>query len=524
MKLGNIVITTSSEQKKSEKSLSKQFGQKVAKTLNQKDKQLNELKDYVVTELTKIHEERGEKVTTDLNKSTSNASMPYAFLYTYSGADSNKKDEKLPSKSRDLKTFRFWASELPNAPQALNYITESLFARGYSLTPRNPNEEDETIKNRTLSFIAKANPNGTSLIDIFKSAVRNSKAGGDGYIEKTRTKDDKRLGAVYFVDPANVIVLKDDAAAKKGVLKVKGYAKVENAQDEKTQIDADKIDASAKLKVEEIIHLKNRDNGDAYGHSDLEDNQETTKLIINVLNMNSKRFTNEITHSLWIDLGEEATVTDANVFLAQYKANYLGKNNFGKPLVTYGAIKVVRWESQEKDFDYLKFLTEFAKAHAPSLFGVALSEIDNSGATYNNAEQGHLTTILNTIYPLQEKIENLMNFVILPELEGIYNTEETEKPVLSKYVFSITRENVLSKYKDIQALALALLSAGISPNEFRAAVDSKSFPKINEPWADQFWVKVGNALVNLSEESFAGTDGETTKKFENGDEMFKIMS
>ena len=459
-----------------------------------KYKRNQELVNYINKEVEKIHKEyRSDKVGR-LNKSlVSEWSLPYATIY--------KKSPQLKKKLVDLETLRFWASELPLAPQAINYIVDSCFSREGELRLFDGQKEDLKLKQRIERFMKKANVNETSMIEVLKATMRNSIMTGDGFIEKVLNKKEDHLAEIYTVDPANMVVLIDQDEFKRGVIKKTGYAKVER----KKNVKEEEIEEEDKLGLDEVVHLKYSDKGDAYGHAAFEYNQEMTKFIINVLNQNQKKFTNEIRHSLHVKLGKGSTLIDANVFLSQYRANYLGKNNWGKPLITFGKIEVERWDLENKEFDYQKFMKEIGMNHAPSLLNVSPSELLNNDAKYSNSAQGHVTTILNTIYPWQTKIEEIINSEILRPLQGVLD-DDSESIVPYRYV--LKRENLFTMYEVLNAITNFMMAGGMSHNEARNVVDPANLPRIEDEWADEHYMRLGSEAMVLSEEYFMGRDDE----------------
>lgn len=482
---------------------------KITITTEDQSAELNALREHVAQELEKIHTAKDGAESVEVSKNlVPTFDLPYTSFYRFS-ADSKRKEEV------DLKVLRFWANELPNAPQAIEYIINSMFAHGHKFVKREGAEDKPELLSRIKMFFEEqANENGTSAIEIIKTAIRNTCQVGDGFIEKVYEEKGTILSELYSVDPVNMVVLKDDEEAKKGLFVLTGYAKVSNDFKE-----GEDIEDESKLEKKEVVHIKYADEGDAYGHSPFEKNQEMTKFIINVLNLNQKKFTNEIRHSLHVHLGKDATWADANIFLNQYKTNYLGKFNYGKPLITVGDMKVEKWDLPDKDFDYQSFMEKIGMHHAASLLNVSPSEIVNNDSKYSNASQGHRSTILNCIYPWQAKVEGIVNNHIMRALEGIEDSKESELT----YRFSLGRENLLTMYENLAGINGAVVSGYMTPNQAKRIVDPVNMPEVNDDWANQHYMRVGNEVRVLDEEFFGGTDEETAKSFEDDGEKLSTM-
>lgn len=482
MKFANIIIETEKTRTEAEK------------------RKLEEIQLSLNQEIEKIHQEiSGEKdeIIATLNKSI-NMSNLYAQLTN--GVYSQK-----PSKKHitDINTLKFWASELPYAPQAIEYIIRSMFALGYDFELRSGKKANPELLQRIIKFFLRANQNDQSFIDILKTFQRDRLIVGDGFLELVPTIDGSYLAEVYSMRPENVIVLRDKKEWDEGKLVITGYAKVDINDIEKFSFE--EIPEENKLPKEEVVHGKYIDEGDAYGHTVLEKGQEISKFILNVINMNQKKFTNEIRHSLWIRLEKTATQADVNAFLAQYRANYLGKNNFGKPLITFGGIEVTRWDIDERNFDYESFMEKTGKHHACSLYGVSFSELDNTDAKYTNSSQGYISTQVNTIIPLQSDIENIVNINIMPLLEGLEKGED------STYEFRLRKINIdqILMYKHLQNITYARDSGIMNTDEARAVLDPARLKAIDKPWAKKYFVRTRDNVVDLENVATSGDPGVT---------------
>lgn len=518
MKIGNVVITTQKAQQDEISNAVSSAVSPLSEDINKTNEQLANLANYIADGVQKANEEAGEHDATvgiyGLNKNTSLFGLPFAQLY------SSRIKRK---RGTDMQILRFWSDELPLAPQAIEYVVKSVWARGYSITPAKEGAKDkQDLKNRIDVFFRRANGNNQTLRSILEGFMRHEMRVGNGYIEKIYNKAQTNLAEVRGIKPWNVVVLVNEEDEKNGILNVTGYAKVTNIN----HVDFKKIPDSAKIKKWKMIHGKYIDEGDAYGISPFSKNQEITKFIINVLNMNQKKFTNEIRHSIHIHLGRKATQTDADIFIAQYRAKYLGQNNYGVPLITFGDIEVNILDMEDKEFDFKEFLKEVGMNHAPTLLNISPSEIINNDAKYSNASQGHITTVLNTIYDWQDRIENIINYEIIPELEGIVPDKDGNYPEgkLPYYKFVLERENLFTMYQHLAGIVSAKNSAIISPNEAREILDSKSLAPIepedgmDDSWADDHWQLVGKEVINMDEESFMGTDDSEDTGAEDDEE------
>lgn len=512
MKIGPLEITTTAEAKRADAATQ----QRIKKIEDKMAKEVKAIHDEVIQRA----QEADAKQT--VKRSYSITDLPYANIY---------KDKKLNGEEESYTSpydlLRFWSKELPQSPQTIKFIQNSVFARKFTLQLNTGKKDNEKLYNKILAFIRKPNQNNTNLIAMLKTFLKDGIVLGNGYMEVTSKSGSKsgELAELNLVRPQNMIVLVDEEKAKSGVLAITGYAKVKDAHTKDIKIsdeDKKKI-AENKIDPANIIHYKHNDEGLAYGISDFENNQEITKMIMNVLNRNQKKFTNDIRHSIHVQLGPDANEIDANLFLAQYRANYLGKQNFGKPLITYGDIKVEFHDLEDAEFDYAGFYNDIAVNHSPSLMGVSPSEIINNDAKYANAEQGHITTILNTIYNYQDVIETIVNDRIIRALEGLKLDTEEE----ATYRFVLGRENVFTMYSQINGLNRALLSGGITPNEYRNILDPQNLPEIEDDWANQFYVLTGQEVRVINEEFFAGGDGDDEdgeqKSITDGDSTLLVL-
>ena len=507
MKIGPILITTESERNKETANLGK----------------------YVAEEMDKIQQKwiKENKISqkdAELNKSLSYVGYS-SFLDLFSG-------KKTVKDKTDIETLTFWASELPQCPQTIAYIINTCFARDWTIDKKGGEKEtaeDKQKRNRIQNFFKKCNANKQTFEDLIKAVFRDSATTGDGYIEKIMNrgvgtkKELKYLTEAYRINPKNMLIMEDEKESKRGVTRLTGYAKLENSQvGKRKKINIKDLPNDSKLKIWEVAHLKYDDMGDLYGHTPLEYNQQLTKFILNVLNLNQKKFTNEIRHSLHVDLGKGANQADADMFLSQYNAKYLGKHNFGKPLVTFGDIEVKTWDLPTKEFDFQTFMEKFGMQHAPGLFNVSPSELNNTDAKYANAEQGHITTILNTIYPWQEKIEKYINIEFIPYLEGLTKEQfDTPEEVETVFKFSLGRELLFTMYENLKDIVSAVRSAVMSPEEARKIVDIKNLPVIEGAvgdWSREYYAVLGSEIYIPSKEYFGGTDNEDEKVLGTDDE------
>lgn len=484
MKIGNIIITT-------EDTLSKQQSQ---------------VADYLQNEIEKINKAEkadGNVSNLKLNKNLSSYGLPYTSFYTTDRAG-------LKRRNADMDILRFWSDELPLAPQSIEFIIKTTWNRGGKLVLNEGKTENKVIKDRINSMMKRANGNKQSLKSVIQTMQRHSLRVGNGYIEKIYNRGKDRLAELRTIMPWNVIVLVDEDLQDEGILKVLSYAKVADIK----KVDVKKIPNKAKIPTYKMIHHKYIDEGGAYGLSAFEKNQELTKLIINILNLNSKKFGNEVRHSLHIKLAKKATQVDADIFLAQYRAQYIGTNNFGKPLMTFGDIEVERWPLEDEGFEYNEFMEKTGKNHAPTLVNIAPSEIENTEAKYSNASQGHVSTVLNTIYDWQTIVEDIINDEIIPDIEGQLpdsKTGEYPENYTPTYKFVLERENLFTMYDHAMGITALTTNAVISPNEARQILDPKNLPEVEEDWAKQYYMKLGNEVRVVDEEFFAGTDDEEKK-------------
>lgn len=485
MRIGNIVISTK-------------------KDLNEaKTRELNAIKEKLVSGIQEINKEKGveakvETTNLPLHKSLSYLGVPYANYIT------SRTNENVVRRA-DLDLLRFWSSELPYAPQAIEYIIKSTWARGWSIELNEGKKPNTTLFEKIEAFFRSANRNRKSLKTVLQSFQRHALKYGNGYAEKIYNKGHNELKEVMLMSPFNTVVIVNKDLQEQGILEVNGYAKVDNV----SISDIDQIPKDSILPVWKVIHHQYIDNGEAYGHSGFEYNQQTTMLTLNVLNRNVKKFNNDISHSLHIDMGIGATMADADLFLHRYRTQYLGTNNDGKPLVTFGDIKVTRWTSPDENFRYESYMNQTGKNHAPSLINVAPSEIVNNDAKYSNASQGHITTVLNNIYDWQEAIEDIVNYQIIGELEGIIPDNKTgetssEKPT---YKFVLQRENIFTLYETVDKLGTAVIRGIMSINDARKVLDPRQLKRIEEPWADMHFIVAGQAITVLNEDM---TTGSTT--------------
>lgn len=494
------------------------IGNIIIQTEGESNKQQEELKTYLATEIDKINKQTEAVTSIDaLNRNTSSFINPMGIPFS-DWAQNKKKDIY---KTADLDTLKFWSDELPQSPQTIEYIVKSIFARGYKITLREGKIENKELLGRIKSFFREANDNETPFIEVLKTSLRNSLQVGNGYMEKLPAKGNpKVLAGVVNIKPWNIKVITDEAKEEQGILKILGYLKVASLQD---KVDLTTKEAKAnKLDVSEVIHIKYIDEGDKYGRSAFEKNQELTKIIINVMNRNSKKFTNDIRHSLLITLGKKATQIDADIFLAQYRANYLGKNNYGKPLIVFGDIKVERWDLEDKDFDYENFMIKLGMNHAPSLLNVAPSEVLNNDAKYSNASQGHITTVLNTIYDWQTRTEQIVNDQILRDIEGL--GDEDSDFTDSTYEFDLERENLFTMYANLSSINESVMSGIMSPDEAREIIDDKNLPYIDEDWAKQYYVKLGRTISVINKEFFQGNDTAELSYNDGKDKLVSLQS
>lgn len=514
MKIANLVITSKDELDKSTQAQVAQATKKVQLETKEWQDKFNHLQKYLTDELNKFHKQQNDKETSvaAINKNLSWFGMPYTqFL---SGLIQRKQGEVT-----DLDTLKFWADELPNSPQTIEFIVSSVFSRGGQLHLREGAAEKKELKALIESKFREMNQNKTTVTELLKTAIRHAHQVGDAFIEMVPNKRRDKYVEFETVKPWQVKVIEDPKMKEQGITRVIGYAKVKHR--DKTNIEDKNIPKENIVPVDRMIHIKYADEGDAYGHAPLEKNQEMTRLIINIMNMNQKKFTNEIRHSLVVKLGKKATQIDADAFLAQYKANYLGKNNFGKPLVVFGDIEVEKWELEDKDFDYMNFMQKIGKNHAPSLYNVSPSEISNDDAKYSNASQGHISTVLNKIYDWQTRVEDIINNEIIRGLEGLIGDTNVLKP--STYYYKLDRENVLSSYDLLQAVSIAVMSGYITPNQARQIIDSRNLGTIDEDWANQYYVKLGNNMAVISQEFFPGTDdAEKSVIGQGGDQLLAL--
>ena len=527
MKIGNVLITTASKQAQKDAHVDQQLG-----AVNEK---LASIAEHIRFGVEQVHKEAGEPdvniVNTtkpsNLNKSLSFGTLTGLNFYSTKDINKNWQDRKI-----DMQTLRFWSSELPQAPQTIEYIVKSTWARGGEFVLNEGKTHNDALLQSHKQFFARANSNKQSLKALLQTMQRHSMRVGNGYIEKIYNRAKNKLVELRIMKPWNTVVLVDEQLESQGILQVLGYAKVSSTD---MTIDASKINNESKLKPWKVIHDKYIDEGDAYGYAAFERNTELTKLIISILNLNQKRFTNEIRHSLIVKLGSQATQTDADIFIAQYRARYLGPNNVGLPLITFGDIEVEVMTHDETEFDFEAFMKDIGRNHAPTLLNVSPSEILNSDAKYSNSAQGHVSTVLNTIYDWQEKIEAIINYEIMPELEGIMPDKNGEYPVgmTTTYRYQLKRENLFTMYEHLAPLSTAVRSAILSPNDARTVLDSGNLPKVKDEngqpadWADAYYM-VAKDINVISEEFFAGTDdtGDVENKIDSldGEQFGQLQS
>lgn len=397
-----------------------------------------------------------------------------------------------------------YASFLPNAPQSIEYITDACFAQGYKFVLNPGKTENKVLLEELETWAERVNDNNESLVDVLQQMIRWSAMVGDGYIEKVPNLLGNKVVALYAIPANQMVIYSDQELAKRGLFKLTGYAKILQTATPPT---------SPTLKPDEVLHLKYVDRGDAYGHTPLEDNAITSETIIKILVYNYKKFANEIRHSFHIHFNN-GNEQEAQRWYQMYKNQYLGETRSGMPLMTWGEdLVATQLTPDHANFDYLDFMDRMGRQHAPSLFNLAISEIDNSGTTYNNADQGHRTTMLNTIFPLQTKLEQLVNSQILPEWEG------EEEPT---YEFVIEREYLSASYDKGNVLLPATQAGLVTTNEFRAIIDPKNLPPIEEDWADEF-IKQQAPAQNMGDTTTANQNTVSTKEFENMTDVFQKL-
>ena len=482
-----------------------------------KDKESEDVAKYIKDQLSKSEEINKVETLSSIDRLNHTLSWGYYPLLTQYMKGTNQ--YPIDQLQNDYDTLVFWSKELPNAPQGIQYIKDSIFALGYTLVYQKKGDPDEramALKSQIEHFIRKADENGTSLVELSKTIVEDTCRVADGYFEKIFNRAKSNLVYIDRIAPLNMLVLVDENLAKKGILRVIGYAKVDDIRkyqmnkDNVKALRADSIPDGSKLNTKEVLHLKYNDKGDAYGHSAWEGNQETTKLVINVLNERNKVFTNEIRSAFIVELPPRTTKVDADMFLAHLKTQYLGKNNWGKPLVLYNGIKAVPVQGGGIEFNYEEFMTNTGKRHAPTLLGIDPSEIDNKDAQYTNASWAHIKTVLNTVNPWKAKMERVWD-ELFRDVEGLTDNEykpgddiEVETPQTWRVHFK--REDISTMYMHLMALNGAATSGYMSPNEARRILDPNELPEIQEDWANKHYMKLGKELVNMDDEMFSGTD------------------
>lgn len=410
---------------------------------------------------------------------------------------------KTISKNTTLTQLISLANELPNAPQSIDYIKRTVFARGYELI-RKDNKKEDKGKEELLKFFDNVNDNNEDIVDVMQNMIVSMLQTGDGFIEKVfDSQNTPKLKQLYNVSAYNMAIQVNKDKEETGIIEILNYVKVKYG----AILDENNIKGN-ELSKEEVIHAKymgadgvgrlgrnNANSGEgAYGISPFEKNITTSYFIMNILDVNNKKFKNEIKHNLWINI-KNGNQEDVTAFTHSYSANYLNENNRGKPLITTG-VEVTELTDITAKTEYFEFMRTKGETHAPSLLGVAYSEISNEHAKYNNASQGHVSTILNTINPLQDKIEKIVNNEIIPLL-GLSDN----------YIFKINRENISANYESIDGITRAVQSAIIRPNEARQLINAKSLSAVDEEWANSFFVKLGNE-VKVFPHDFFGGDSE----------------
>lgn len=390
----------------------------------------------------------------------------------------------------------WWTSNLPYSPQAVTYIVNTLF-KGWQLVLTEGSNDNESIKTLFTEFVKKANKSNLSLLDVLRIMVYDSltKGVGDGYIEKVVAPATGKLAEVYNIDPNSVKVYSDKNYLDRGIFVLQGYSKVDNL------ISAPETPT---MTPDQMVHFQYIQTGQAYGKHPLEHNAEISRLIMSVITRNRAKFKNEVRHSFHIHFdtkgkSPETIQEEFDKFVMMYQTIYMGESNYGKPLFTFGDVSAEPIVDPTDNFDYQEFIESTGKNHAPSLFNVSLSELDNSNSKYTNSKQGYISTMENTIFPLQDRIEDIVNTQLFPQLEGRTDGQSTYKLVLS-------RANVSTNYESLQSVIQATNSGIISTNEARSIVDNETLIDIDQDWANEYIKTLGDQVFSLDNEFYTGND------------------
>lgn len=446
-------------------------------TVNEKIKKLIE------EEISKIHKESEAE-----SKSFSN--LPYVEVFDGFG-NNIKKNNKIYSVSEQTVKR---AMRLPLAPQGIEYIVDKSFNRGFTVVANidSPNEE---YKNQLENLLIDINDQGQSLAEVMKCMLRDAYIYGSGFVRIIPNQNKGLYGLENIKFNQIELLIDNDLYEESKIEKITGYR-------------INKVEYS----IDEIIHYKCIDNGSAYGITPFVYNDTLSDAILSFIDKFGSRANNQNKPTMWVNLTQKfKNFTEgqswATAFLAQYKNTFLGKENEGKPLVTFGGVEVVVLDnSNTSDLDQLvNFMEKIGYPHASTLLRIPVSELLNTDAKYNNAEQGAETVLHNVIYPIQDRIESILNREVISKLEG------KEYGVSTDYKVTINREVPNTNVDLVNSTVQSVNSGIITINEARELIDKNKFKEIDEEWANNHWVRSGNDIVPFESTYFGGNPNDITQ-------------
>lgn len=253
-----------------------------------------------------------------------------------------------------------------------------------------------------LDALTKYTNDREDLIQIVRSTVTDLQVFGDGFLERGNIAG--LVAALWSLDATTVDVMCDEHG------NISGFAQT--------------LDSGRKVEFDpsEVIHVSlDSPRGGVYGVS------PTQKLLISITTWLfaaaclKEYYRRGMPPRIALDLGEDATPTEAERYRQQYQARNLGPRNIGQPIVTrVGASgTAVQPPVKELGTDQIQQLHETMNAARDEIiagFGLTpamVGVIESGNLGGGTGESQARTTHYGTVVPVQNLILEKLNYALL---------------------------------------------------------------------------------------------------------------
>jgi HK97 family phage portal protein len=278
----------------------------------------------------------------------------------------------------------------------VNKYANGCLGTGWDIVDNDQEQVNEEEHEKAYSFFENCNPHKT-FDEILKELIQNYGISGDGYLEiaKNGFNEPTELWGL----PSQKTFVKSDKHGE-----ILGY---------KEEVDGDEVD----FEPDEVLHLRRPNPIDNYyGLSPMASCMNEVECDLAALLSNYGFFINDATPSSVWQFAESMNDKDYQQIKKEIERNFKGTKNRHKSAIVKGEFKLHKINDRVEDAAFLagrSLATEkVCASYAVQKFMIGYTD----SANYNTSRTSERDFYQNTILPIQESIENLINKQILPAM------------------------------------------------------------------------------------------------------------